>query len=182
MTFESGTRLTLGSLFAIRSQRPTVIESASTPSCPTPDLPTTRATKSSMFIFTVADLGVDAGALLFELRRVTRIAEQHGMFGRDEQEAVVAGEAGQIGDVDEIRHQHAVDAGFGKAFAELVAACVESVHICSLGNLPSGLPVICYQMAGAVRKWRERLTLAASELRRPIEPLARLRFRTSKVR
>ncbi len=75
-----------------------------------------------------ADFDLQPWAFFFDLRRVAGVGEQNFRVGRDEQKAVVAGEPGEIGHIDEVRDQQAIDAGFGERLAKFVSTSLKTIH------------------------------------------------------
>ena len=75
-----------------------------------------------------ANLQRQPGAFFFELRRVPRVGDQHLAVERHEQVTVVAGEAGEIRDVLEVRHQQRVGLGLANEVAKSFAANGKGRH------------------------------------------------------
>ena len=84
------------------------------------------------------DIQIDPRALLAELGRVARIAQHHVAVTSHEQVAVIAGEAGQIGDVGKARDQKGVGPGLFQPSAEFIASLCVSGHGSSPGEDPIG--------------------------------------------
>jgi hypothetical protein len=74
------------------------------------------------------NLQINSGAFALEVLFVPGVAEDDRALGQEQQVAGVAGEAGQVRDVDLGRDQHGVGAGLADQGAELVAALSVTVH------------------------------------------------------
>ncbi len=76
----------------------------------------------------LANLQLQSRALFFELRRVARVGDQEFAVERCQQVTVVAREAGEVGDVLEIRHQQRVRLGLANEVAKSFAANGKGRH------------------------------------------------------